>query len=137
MQTCIVCYCIPTHRIFQNGGSKIQASIVKKEKTHIEKGTQKALMFNIVFVTTHSLIALVVGFFASSQTILAEGITDLGTIPLAILNVIVIKFIDKKNTKEYPFGKEALEPFVGIPNNAFLLVLSVLIIIDDVRWWQP
>ena len=106
----------------------MQDSVVKKEKTHVEKATQKALMFNIAFVATHSLIALIVGFLVSSQTILAEGITDLGATPLAILNIIVIKFIDKKNTKKYPFGKETLEPFIGIPNNVFLLVLSVLII---------
>ena len=111
----------------------MQESVVKKEKTHIEKATQKALMFNIAFVATHSLIALIVGFLVSSQTILAEGITDLGAIPLAVLNIIAIKFIDKKNTKKYPFGKETLEPFIGIPNNVFLLVLSVLIIIDNAQ----
>ena len=111
----------------------MQNSITKKEKTHIEKTTQKALLLNISFVATHSLIALIVAFGVSSQTILAEGITDLGAIPLAVLNIIIIKFIDKKDTKKYPFGKETLEPFVGIPNNAFLLVLSILIIIDNVQ----
>lgn len=111
----------------------MQNSIVNKEKIHVEKATQKALMLNIAFVTAHSLIALIVGFLVSSQTILAEGITDLGAIPLAVLNILVVKFIDKKNTKKYPFGKEPLEPFIGIPNNAFLLVLSVLIIIDNMQ----
>ena len=112
-------------RITTFGGKSMQNSI--------NTLTQKMLTINVAIVLTYSIIALVTGVLVSSQTILAEGISNLGAAPIAILNILIIKFIDKRNVKKYPFGKETLEPFVGIPNNIFLLLVSVMIIINSMQ----
>jgi len=49
---------------------------------------------------------------------------------LAIVNLFVIKFIGKRDSKKYPFGKETLELFVGIPNNIFLLEVCAMVIVN-------
>ena len=108
-------------------------SALKPGKSATEALTQRMLTINVAIVFVYSIIALVTGILVSSQTILAEGISNLGAAPIAILNILVIKFIDKRNTKKYPFGKETLEPFVGIPNNIFLLLVAVMIILNSVQ----
>ncbi|MCL2204396.1 MAG: cation diffusion facilitator family transporter [Defluviitaleaceae bacterium] len=111
----------------------MQDSVTKKEKSATEALTQKMLTINVAIVITYALIALVTGILVSSQTIMAEGISNLSAAPLAIVNLFVIKFISKRNSKKYPFGKETLEPFVGIPNNIFLLAVCVVIIVNSVQ----
>jgi cation diffusion facilitator family transporter len=106
---------------------------VKTEKSSTDALTQKMLTFNVGIVLTYATIALVTGILISSQTIMAEGISNLSAAPLAIINLFVIKFISKRNSKKYPFGKETLEPFVGIPNNIFLLVVCVMVIVSSVQ----
>ena len=95
--------------------------------------TQKMLAINVVIVLTYAIIALVTGILVSSQTITAEGISNLSAAPLAVVNLLVIKFIGKRNAKKYPFGKEPLEPFVGIPNNIFLLLVCAMVIVNSVQ----
>ena len=111
----------------------MQESIVKTEKSATETLTQKMLAINVAIVVTYAIIAVATGIMVSSQTILAEGISNLGSAPIAILNLFVIKFIAKRNAKKYPFGKETLEPFVGIPNNCFLLLICITIIVNSVQ----
>jgi len=103
------------------------------EKSTTEALTQKMLTANVAIVLTYAIIALVTGILFSSQTIIAEGVSNLSAAPLAIINLLVIKFIGKKNVSKYPFGKETLEPFVGIPNNVFLLLVCVMVIINSVQ----
>jgi len=105
----------------------------EKKRSDTEALTQKMLTVNVAIVITYSIIALFTGLLVSSQTILAEGISNLGAAPIAILNIIVIKFIAKRNERKYPFGKEMLEPFIGVPNNIFLLAVSVIIIINSTQ----
>ena len=111
----------------------MQDSVMKKEKSLTETLTQKMLTINVVIVVTYAIIALVAGVLFSSQTILAEGISNLSAAPLALVNLFVIRFINKQNVKKYPFGKETLEPFVGIPNNVFLLLVCAMVIINSVQ----
>jgi len=91
------------------------------------------LAINVGIVVTYATIAVATGVIVSSQTILAKGISNLGSAPIAVLNLLVIKFIAKQDTKKYPFGKETLEPFVGIPNNCFLLLVCIMVIASSVQ----
>jgi len=98
-----------------------------------ENSTQKMLTINVALTFAYSIIAVITGIMVASQTILAEGISNLGAVPLALLNIIVVKFIAKQNAGRYPFGKDTLEPFVGIPSNCFLLVICITIIVNSVQ----
>jgi len=111
----------------------MQDLIVKTEKSLTEAMTQKMLTVNVAIVIGYAIIAVTTGIMVSSQTILAEGVSNLGSAPIAILNLFVVKFIAKRNTGKYPFGKETLEPFVGIPNNCFLLLICVTVIANGAR----
>ena len=95
--------------------------------------TQKMLTVNVAFTFAYSVVAVITGMMVSSQTILAEGISNLGAVPLALLNIIVVKFIAKSNVKKYPFGKDSLEPFIGIPSNIFILIICSTIIVNSVQ----
>jgi len=98
-----------------------------------ENSTQKMLTINVALTLAYSIIAVITGIMVASQTILAEGISNLGAVPLALLNIIVVKFIARQNAGKYPFGKDTLEPFVGIPSNCFLLVICITIIVNSVQ----
>ena len=98
-----------------------------------ENSTQKMLTINVALTFAYSIIAVITGTMVASQTILAEGISNLGAVPLALLNIIVVKFIARQNAGKYPFGKDTLEPFVGIPSNCFLLVICITIIVNSVQ----
>jgi len=98
-----------------------------------ENSTQKMLTINVALTFAYSIIAVITGIMVASQTILAEGISNLGAVPLALLNIIVVKFIARQNAGKYPFGKDTLEPFVGIPSNCFLLVICITIIVNSVQ----
>ena len=109
-----------------------------RSKTRIDtmnthNATQKMLTINVALTLAYSIIAAITGIMVASQTILAEGISNLGAVPLAVLNIFVVKFIAKQNVRKYPFGKDTLEPFVGIPSNCFLLVICVMIIVNSVQ----
>jgi len=98
-----------------------------------ENSTHKMLTINVALTFAYSIIAVITGIMVASQTILAEGISNLGAVPLALLNIIVVKFIARQNAGKYPFGKDTLEPFVGIPSNCFLLVICITIIVNSVQ----
>jgi len=108
-------------------------SIAKTEKSLAEALTQKMLAINVAIVLAYAVIATATGVMVSSQTILAEGVSNLGAAPVAILNLFVVKFIAKRNAKKYPFGKETLEPFVGIPNNCFLLLICAAVVANSAQ----
>jgi len=111
----------------------MQGSTAKMEKSLTESLTQKMLAINVGIVVIYAAIAVVTGVIVSSQTILAEGISNLGSAPVAVLNLLVIKFIARQDTKKYPFGKEILELFVGIPSNCFLLLVCIIVIANSVQ----
>jgi len=111
----------------------MQDAVIKTEKPVTEALTQKMLATNVAIVFVYAAIAAVTGVLVSSQTILAEGVSNLGAAPIAVLNLFVVKFIGRRNAKKYPFGKETLEPFVGIPNNIFLLAVCAAVIANSAQ----
>ncbi|MCL1882563.1 MAG: cation diffusion facilitator family transporter [Defluviitaleaceae bacterium] len=95
--------------------------------------TQKLVKISLVVSTGFLIFQLIIGLLANSQAILADGISTLiGTI-VACFNLALLSFIGKRNTKKYPFGKETLEPFIGIANQILMFIIAVTIIIDNVQ----
>ena len=89
------------------------------------KPNNALLKYSVIFSAILSISALIIGFMASSQVILYDGIFTLIGIALTYLSILSVKFIKKKDFKNYPFGKEAFEPFVVITQYAVILAVSI------------
>lgn len=98
-----------------------------------ETVAQKILKISIAVSIGFLTIQLIVAFLTRSQMLLADGISaSIGTIATCF-TLGILKFIAKRDDKRYPFGKETLEPFIGIINYIILSVIIVIIIIDNVQ----
>ena len=104
----------------------------------------KMLAINVIIVLVYAVIALAVGFLAASQTILAEGLSNLSAAPVAVLNLLVMKYLDKRKSQLAELAKigengeksskmAKLEPIVGVLNNCFLLAVCVAVIVGSVQ----
>lgn len=91
------------------------------------------LIYSIVFAIIFSLGALIIGFLASSQVILFDGIFSLSSVILTYISILSVKFIEKEDLKNYPFGKEAFEPFIVLGQYSIILVVSVTNIINAIQ----
>jgi len=95
--------------------------------------TQRLVKISLTVSTGFLVFQLIIGFVVNSQAILADGISTLiGTI-VACFNLALLSFIGKRNVKKYPFGKETLEPFIGVANQILMLIIATTIIIDNVQ----
>lgn len=86
---------------------------------------QKVLKSSVICTTVYTVIALTVGFLTSSQVILFDGIYNMVGIGLTYLSILSMKFINKPDTSNYPFGKEAFEPFIALIQYGIILYLCV------------
>lgn len=94
---------------------------------------QRLLKVSLVVSTGFLVFQLIVGFLVSSQAILADGISTLiGTI-VSCFNLVFLGFIGRRNVEKYPFGKETLEPFIGVVNQMLMLIIAVTIVIDNAQ----
>jgi len=91
------------------------------------------LIYSILFSAILSIIAFIIGFMTSSQVILFDGIFTLIGIALTFLSILSAQFIKKKDFKNYPFGKEAFEPFIVIAQYCIILAVCVSNMISAVR----
>jgi len=94
---------------------------------------RKVLKNSFSFLVAQAIITIVVGFLVSAQTILAEGISSLVALITTSISIFIVKFISKRNEKKYPFGKESLEPFVGVINYCLMLFICIMVIIDAIQ----
>jgi len=93
-------------------------SIKSKSDNHL-------LKYSVVFSFILSITAIIIGFITASQVILFDGIFTLIGIVLTFLSIVSVKFIKKKDFKNYPFGKEAFEPFIVITEYCIILLVSI------------
>ena len=84
---------------------------------------QKVLKYSVIFTITFTIIALIVGILTSSQVILFDGVFNLVGVALTYLSIFSMKFIKKKDTWNYPFGKETFEPFIVITQYCIILFI--------------
>lgn len=87
--------------------------------------SQKVLRSSIIFTATFTIIALSIGFLTGSQVILFDGVFSLIGVALTYLSIMSLKFIQKRDTWNYPFGKVAFEPFVAIVQYSIVLYICI------------
>jgi len=85
----------------------------------------RLLRYSIIFSIIFAAAAFIVGFFTSSQVILFDGIFTLIGVVLTYFSILAVEFIKKKDFRNYPFGKDALEPFIVIVQYSIILIVSV------------
>lgn len=85
----------------------------------------KVLTYSVMFTIVFTILALTVGFLTSSQVILFDGIFNLVGVALTYLSIISMKFIKKKDSWNYPFGKETFEPFIVITQYSIILFVCL------------
>lgn len=84
------------------------------EKNTIDDINQKILKSSLVFGFIIAVVAITVGLIISSQIILFAGLTSLLGVVFTYIPLLVLKYIAKIDLKNYPFGKENLEPLMAI-----------------------
>lgn len=85
----------------------------------------KVLTYSVIFTIIFTVVALGVGLLTSSQVILFDGIFNLVGVALTYLSIISMKFIKKKDSWNYPFGKETFEPFIVITQYCIILFVCM------------
>ncbi len=93
----------------------------------------KILHYSLIFTIMYTIMALIWGFFSSSQVILFDGINNLFGIFLSYVSILSIKFIRKQDSDNYPFGKETFEPFIAIAQYCILLFISITNIVNAIQ----
>ncbi|MCL2840249.1 MAG: cation transporter [Defluviitaleaceae bacterium] len=90
--------------------------------------TLKVLKTSIILLTILTITAIVVGFFASAQTILAEGISGLSAVATTLIAIGVVKFIEKQKKKNHK-----IEPIKGIISYCIMIIISIVIIVEALQ----
>ncbi len=98
-----------------------------------ENINQKVLKISIIFTTVFSIIALVVGYLIASKAVFVDGLFNLLGTATIIPTILAVKFIKKRNSQNYPFGKETFEPFIAIVNYCIIIYACIISIVDAVR----
>jgi len=93
----------------------------------------KMLKTSIILTIGLLVIQLTIGFLANSQTIIADGISSSTGVIVSFFNIAVMKYIAKRNAVKYPFGKEALEPLIGMANFIIIFFIVVVVITNNVQ----
>jgi len=88
---------------------------------------------SVLFIIAYTVMALIVGFLTSSQVILFDGIFNLAGVALTYLSIFAIKFINKRDSWNYPFGKETFEPFIAVTQYFIILYICITTVISAVR----
>jgi len=99
----------------------------------LELVNRKVLRRSVTFTILYTVFALAVGFLTSSQVILFDGVFNLVGVALTYLSIIAMKFIKKPDSWNYPFGKEAFEPFIAITQYFIILYICATNIITAVQ----
>jgi len=94
---------------------------------------KKVLNRSVIFTIAYTVMALAVGFLTSSQVILFDGIFNLTGVALTYLSIFAMKFINKYDSWNYPFGKITFEPFIAITQYFIILYICVTTVINAVQ----
>ena len=94
---------------------------------------KKVLNRSVIFTIAYTIMALVIGFLTSSQVILFDGIFNLAGVALTYLSIFAMKFINKRDSWNYPFGKDTFEPFIAITQYFIILYICITTVTNAVR----
>ncbi|WP_096435011.1 cation diffusion facilitator family transporter [Alteribacter populi] len=90
---------------------------MRKEKHLLAMSVYGALAF--------AVIAIVWGILVHSQMILFDGVYSLISVILSLFSLLSASYIQKHDYKQFPFGKEMLEPLVIIVKYFIILILCL------------
>lgn len=92
---------------------------------NFEEVNNKVLGWSVFFTICYTVVAVVIGLLTFSQAILFDAVTNLVGIVLTYVSVFTMKFIKKKDSWNYPFGKAVFEPFIVIVQYCIILGLCI------------
>jgi predicted Co/Zn/Cd cation transporter (cation efflux family) len=81
------------------------------------------LLASIIFTVIFSIVAIIVAYLIRSQVILFDGIYNIVGAGLTLVSFAAMKFIEKKDALNYPFGKEVFEPFIAFIQYGIILYI--------------
>ena len=102
---------------------------LNKQK-EIRKVTVKGMLVNILL----SLIKMVIGFFANSQALIADGIHSFSDLSTDISIMLGVKFWLAPADQQHPYGHHKIELLVTIFISLVLMVVGFVILLNSVIW---
>lgn len=104
----------------------IQQSRLERRRQMV-KMAQHGVIFRGVII-----LAEVVGFaLFNSSALLLDAISSSFDIASSIFLIFCIKFADKPPDRNHPFGHGRLEPFAGLQLGVFLVIISIVMILQQ------
>ncbi len=95
------------------------------------KKERNLLLNSVIIAIIFAFAGVIVGFYAKSQTIIFDGLYSLISVLLSFISLSALNFMSKKDHKNYPYGKDAVEPLVIILKYSFILIFIIGSIISS------
>lgn len=90
------------------------------------KAENKMLKFSALGGLFFAILGIAWGWAINSEMISFDGLYSLISLGLALFALIATNFINKKDFKNYPFGKSTLEPVIVIIKSIVLLIMCLI-----------
>jgi len=100
------------------------------KQKEIRKVTVKGMLGNILL----SAIKMVIGFFANSQALVADGIHSLSDLTTDISIMFGVKFWLAPADQQHPYGHHKIELLVTIFISLMLIVVGFVMLLNSVVW---
>lgn len=97
------------------------------------KAENKMLKFSAFGGLFFAVLGIAWGWAINSEMISFDGLYSLISLGLALFALIATNFINKKDFKNYPFGKFTLEPVIVIIKSIVLLIMCSITLFSAVK----
>ncbi|MFV8828569.1 cation diffusion facilitator family transporter [Alkalihalobacterium sp. APHAB7] len=91
---------------------------------------KKLLKISVYGAVMFAVTGVVWGYLISSQMVMFDGLYSLISVMLSLMSLFAAQFIQKRDTKKFPFGKEVLEPLVIIIKYAVILIICLVAVVS-------
>lgn len=97
------------------------------------KAENKILKFSALGGLFFAVLGIAWGWAINSEMISFDGLYSLISLGLALFALIATNFINKKDFRNYPFGKSTLEPIIVIIKSLVLLIMCSITLFSAVK----
>lgn len=97
------------------------------------KAENKMLKFSAFGGLFFAVLGIAWGWAINSEMISFDGLYSLISLGLALFAIIATNFINKKDFKNYPFGKSTLEPVIVIIKSLVLLIMCSITLFSAIN----
>lgn len=97
------------------------------------KAESKMLRYSAVGGLFFAILGIAWGWAIKSEMISFDGLYSLISLGLALFAIITTNFINKKDFKNYPFGKYNLEPIIVIIKSIVLLIMCSITMVSAIK----